>query len=359
MVKKIILVGLICISAGVFLGTTFRAFWEYETETNILDTDRLAVGSQARDTMVNILWPDFLDELETDGGFHTGIIDEQYIDDDIARDSEVGSSNIWECGAGTCDELAGTTGDSFDASAIDSSIPWVTSTDCSGVTTNGHACYDSDDHNVYVGNGSSAELVGPGDYETLSSDGIVVNSSGTPLARTIAGGGIATISNGDGVSGNPQVTVTAATASTINSGTSATTAVTPDALAGSNLGSFIKHIRIIATDASLSTGDDQFSYFIPIELNGMNLVNAQAAVFTASSSGTPTFQIYNVTDTTDMLSTAITIDATENTSYTATTPSVVDSANDDVATGDQIRIDCDVAGTDTTGWDMYLTFRLP
>jgi hypothetical protein len=61
-----------------------------------------------------------------------------------------------------------------------------------------------------------------------------------------------------------------------------------------------------------------------------------------------------------MLSTAITIDATPDLdSKDATTPAVIDGANDDVATGDQLRIDVDVAGTGAKGLIVELQFRLP
>jgi len=124
-----------------------------------------------------------------------------------------------------------------------------------------------------------------------------------------------------------------------------------------------KTIELVLTDddTALATKDGlgDFKYFIPASLNGYNLTDAQACVNVASTSGTPTFQVYNLTDTVDMLSTAITIDANEKTSFTATTPSVVDGANDDVATGDEIRIDCDVAGTGTTGVVVILTFEKP
>jgi fibrillarin-like rRNA methylase len=60
-----------------------------------------------------------------------------------------------------------------------------------------------------------------------------------------------------------------------------------------------------------------------------------------------------------MCSANITIDANEGTSYTATTPAVIDTSHDDVATGNQIRIDCNVAGTGTKGGDVILSFRKP
>ena len=104
-------------------------------------------------------------------------------------------------------------------------------------------------------------------------------------------------------------------------------------------------------------GIASFRLFIPDFLDGFVLTEAHACVITASSSGTPTFQIYNVTDSVDMLSTRITIDASEKTSYTAATQPVIDTDHDDVATGDELRFDCDVAGTGTKGLTIMLTFE--
>lgn len=112
----------------------------------------------------------------------------------------------------------------------------------------------------------------------------------------------------------------------------------------------------VGPTTSLTTGDGKWFFLVPSTLNGKNLVGARAAVTTASSSGTPTIQIANATDAVDMLSTRITIDANELTSYTATVPAVIDTAHDDVATGDLLRVDVDVAGTGTQGLIVYLEF---
>ena len=84
---------------------------------------------------------------------------------------------------------------------------------------------------------------------------------------------------------------------------------------------------------------------------------AHASVTTVSSSGLPSIAIYNLTDSQDILSTNITIDATENTSYTATTAPVINTSYDDVATGDIIRVDIDGAGTGAKGLSVILTFQ--
>ncbi len=118
-------------------------------------------------------------------------------------------------------------------------------------------------------------------------------------------------------------------------------------------------IKVIADDDTLATGDGQFIFAIPKDLNGSNLVDAQAYVTTVSSSGLPTVQIRNVTQTADMLTTKITIDVGDLRSFapdTPATPRVIDTANDDVATGDLIAIDVDVAGTGAMGLGVLLGF---
>lgn len=150
-----------------------------------------------------------------------------------------------------------------------------------------------------------------------------------------------------------------ATAAETTTGTDAGRAVSPDGLAGSDYGKRIAEIKVVDDATALTTGDGKFSLFIPAALNGYNLVAAHACVSTVSSSGTPTYQIRNVTDSQDMLSTAITIDANEKTSYTAATPPVINTTYDDVATGDEIAIDKDVAGTGEKGDTIILTFQAP
>jgi hypothetical protein len=150
-----------------------------------------------------------------------------------------------------------------------------------------------------------------------------------------------------------------ADASEINTGTDNAKFISPDALAGSNTGTRVIEIKVIDDSTSLTTGDGKIVFCIPLELNGMNFVNAQAFVSTASSSGAPTIQIRNVTGSVDLLTTKITIDANEYTSYTAATPSVIDTDYDGMVTGDIIAIDVDVAGTGTKGLGVILSFRLP
>jgi phosphoribosylformylglycinamidine (FGAM) synthase PurS component len=167
------------------------------------------------------------------------------------------------------------------------------------------------------------------------------------------------LSNCTNASSTAKGVVELAIASEINTGTDTTRAITPDALAGSVLGTKNIIIKCLQDTTNLTVGDGISHIAIPSEFNGMNLVSAGAHVYTASSSGTPTFQIHNQTDAHDMLSTRITIDAGEYDSSTAVTPAVADTTYDDVATGDVLRFDCDVAGTGTAGMEIRVGFRLP
>jgi hypothetical protein len=145
-----------------------------------------------------------------------------------------------------------------------------------------------------------------------------------------------------------------ASSAEINTGTEDNKYVTPDALAGSN--AFTKTVQQYCVEwgTELAVEDGVGYIEIPAECNGMNLISARARVGTAGVTGNTTFDIYNVTDGVSMLSSAITI-ASGATSGTGT----IDTAHDDVATGDIIRIDCDsISTTKPKGLIVTLAFRL-
>ena len=121
-------------------------------------------------------------------------------------------------------------------------------------------------------------------------------------------------------------------------------------------------ILVFNDSQNCATGDGagDIFYRIPAELNGCDLVAVAAAVQTAGTTGTMDIQIANVTQAADMLTTKITIDSAETDTLTAATPAVIDAGNDDVATGDRIRIDIDaVHTTPAKGLIVELTFKLP
>lgn len=93
---------------------------------------------------------------------------------------------------------------------------------------------------------------------------------------------------------------------------------------------------------TLTTGTAKVTFRMPY---AFTITEVRASLTTASSSGTPTFDINEGGST--ILSTKITIDANEKTSTTAVTAAVIsDSALADDA---EITIDCDVAGTGAVG----------
>lgn len=122
----------------------------------------------------------------------------------------------------------------------------------------------------------------------------------------------------------------------------------------------VVNIQVVDAATATATGDAKAFFRIPAELNGMNLVNVAAAVYTAGTTNTTDIQIRNKTQTADMLSTKITIDSTETDSATAAAPAVIDTGNDDVATGDILAIDVDaVHSTPASGLSIEMRFALP
>lgn len=151
-----------------------------------------------------------------------------------------------------------------------------------------------------------------------------------------------------------------ATTAETSAGTDSGRAVSPAALAGSIFGTFIVSVMVTDPNGSVATtGDGKAYWFVPFELDGCDLVSVSMGVTTVSSSGIPTVQINNQSQTADMLSTKLTVDASETHSKTAATAATIDTGNDDVAYGDMIRFDIDVAGTGTKGICVTMGFRKP
>ena len=115
-------------------------------------------------------------------------------------------------------------------------------------------------------------------------------------------------------------------------------------------------IKCVADTIGPSVGNGITHVTIPSTLDGKNLSSAQAHVYTVGTGSTTTIQLHNLTDGQDMLSTPITIDASEKDSSTAATPSVVGSYAG-VSTADVIRIDVDVVATNTLGLEIRMVFN--
>ena len=115
-------------------------------------------------------------------------------------------------------------------------------------------------------------------------------------------------------------------------------------------------VKIIANDTTLTTGDNlnQNRFVMPVDFAGHELVEINVHVFTVSSSGLPSFQLQNVTQSADILSTNVTIDVSEKDSDTAVTGETIDTAQDDYTKGDELQLDCDVAGTGAKGCELRM-----
>ena len=147
-----------------------------------------------------------------------------------------------------------------------------------------------------------------------------------------------------------------ATIAETSTGTDTERAVTPDGLAGSILGTQV--IGVIAVDSatSLTVADGKAYMPVPSSLNGMNLIRAQAIVNTAGTTNATTIDIYNVTDSQDMLSTAVSIAS----GATVGTVGTINTTYDDVATNDVLRVDVTTMSTTAPkGLLVVLEFRLP
>ena len=118
-------------------------------------------------------------------------------------------------------------------------------------------------------------------------------------------------------------------------------------------------LDICDSNTSPTTGDLKRYLIVPLECNGWVLVIPEGFCTTVSSSGLPNMMVRNVTTGHDMLTTSITIDANENTSYTATTRSVVNNTYKTVSTGDIIAVDLDATGTGTKGLSCLIGLRKP
>lgn len=104
--------------------------------------------------------------------------------------------------------------------------------------------------------------------------------------------------------------------------------------------------QLAASDltTALTTGTNKAYFRAP---RAFLLTEVRASLLTAAAVGIVTIDIQKNGVT--MLTTLLTIDATETTSVTAAVPAVIDAATDDVASDDRITIDITVSGDTATG----------
>ncbi|ANS02898.1 hypothetical protein [uncultured Mediterranean phage uvDeep-CGR0-KM22-C158] len=210
-----------------------------------------------------------------------------------------------------------------------------------------------------------------GSVALTTSGQLIIGGSSGPAAATLTAGAGIDITNGDGsitlvgetASDSNAGIVELATAAETTTGTDTGRAVTPDGLAGSVVFG-TRYVQMVVADftADIAEGDGKFYFHVPAGLNGMDLVEVHAKVITVGNGSTVSVQVHNLTDTTDMLSTNVTIDDGELDSKDAAAAVAIDTGEDDVVTNDVLRIDVDGNGGDTTvakGLIVTLGFRLP
>lgn len=192
-------------------------------------------------------------------------------------------------------------------------------------------------------------VTAPIQFDT-NSDAIELADSGVTTGF-IADSAITTAKINDGGVTTAKLGDTSVTTAKINAG-----AVTP--IKDYDTDNQTRVVQVHISDTTLTVGDTFATFFIPAELNNFDLIRAEMCAKISSTTGNPTIQLRNVTDAADVLTTKITLDTGEKTSYTAATPSVVDTGNDSFVTGNEIAIDVDSAGT---AEDVYviLSFRKP
>ena len=124
-------------------------------------------------------------------------------------------------------------------------------------------------------------------------------------------------------------------------------------------------IKVIPDANNTYVGDGITSVTCPTTFNGLVLYSIGAHVYTAGVGSVTTVQLYNVTTSTDVLSTPITIDAGELDTNSAATPAVIDTSSNvnkvysDGTTATVLRIDIDAiaSGTAAKGLEIRMEFR--
>ena len=193
---------------------------------------------------------------------------------------------------------------------------------------------------------------------THSSNAIAV-SGGNLEAATLSIGGTTIVAQAtaSAVGG-----VELATTAEINTSTDTARVMTPDAFAASNYG--LRYVQVVAKAAAtaLTVADGVAHVHIPAGLNGMDLAEVHAEVQTAPVGSTIIIEVSKNGASTQMLSTNITIDASETGSDTAATAAVIKSdGTEAVATNDVVHINVTQVGSSTAGSGLIVTlgFRIP
>ncbi len=116
----------------------------------------------------------------------------------------------------------------------------------------------------------------------------------------------------------------------------------------------IMYVGVYGEGVSVIKEDGVFTFIIPEALNGWKIKTAHAGVLTASGDGGLEFDIYSSSETDSIFTTTITIDEGETTSYTATTPPVINTNKNTLVTGETLRFDVIEPGDEAMGLAFIL-----
>lgn len=142
------------------------------------------------------------------------------------------------------------------------------------------------------------------------------------------------------VSGRVELATTAET----TTGTDATRAVTPDGLAGSIYGRKVFSWQIIDGATALTAGSSKAVLRIDSQISGMNIGTLAGCVVTTGSQCSVMLRRVRSGSSVNVLSTSLTIDASETDSNTAATANVINASNDDMTDADQLHVDIESVG---------------
>jgi len=118
-------------------------------------------------------------------------------------------------------------------------------------------------------------------------------------------------------------------------------------------------IKAIPDADDTYVGDGITAVTIPATFDGLNLYSIGGHVYTAGTGATTDVQLHNLTTAADVLSTKLTIDATELDSSTAATPVVINTGVNGVSTATVLRIDIDQIASSSAakGLEIRMEFR--
>jgi len=140
-----------------------------------------------------------------------------------------------------------------------------------------------------------------------------------------------------------------ATTAEIDAATSAVLAVSPDQLEDSDFGKRV--ISILVNDSTdLTTGDGKAYFRAPDILAGWSITAVNVA--RVAGTGTDTYQLRNVTQAADVLSSVYTFAADD---LDADASGNLNTSEDDITLGDRFAIDVDSVGSSTTWMEFQIT----